>query len=136
MKDISNLVRIQLAVVLLFIVGKSLLRPYVLNNDFPNWTKIFVLSFPNFCEAVAGTLLLTCFGLIFNHRGYFRIIKLKEQAIYGLATLFAAIYVITQEFKVHNIGGKNVYDPYDVMYSVVGLIATYLLLIYLKPEIR
>ena len=53
-----------------------------------------------------------------------------------LATAAAAVYVILQEFKIHNLGGENVYDPYDVVFSVIGLITAYLILHTLKPRIH
>ena len=33
--------------------------------------------------------------------------------------------MLTQEFKLHNLGGNNVYDPYDVVASIVGLVGMF-----------
>ena len=29
--------------------------------------------------------------------------------------------MLTQELKFHNLGGNNVYDPWDLLFSVAGL---------------
>ncbi len=54
--------------------------------------------------------------------------KLNDQTIYLIATLAAAVYVILQEFKIHNLGGANTYDPYDVVASIIGLITVFTIL--------
>lgn len=135
MNDVAILVRIQLGVIVTFIANKIWIRPYVLENDFSAPINTFVLSYPNFCEATVGTILLGYMGLVLKHHGFPFLAKIKNTTIYIIATLFAAIYVILQEFKIHNLGGRNIYDPYDVIFSVLGLIAAYLLLLFLKPRI-
>ena len=40
----------------------------------------------------------------------------------------ATIYVISQELKFHNLGGNNVYDPYDLIASITGLIGTFVVI--------
>ncbi len=133
MPDISRLIRIQIGVLLLFVFMKGVVRPFVLAQDLPVFFDIFVLSFPNFCEAVAGVLSLTYIGLVVNQRWVRPARRLNESWIYPGATIAGGIYVILQEFKIHNLGGANVYDPYDVLFSVIGLITVYGLLLYLKP---
>ena len=135
MNDIAILVRIQLGVIVTFIANKVWIRPFVLENDFAAPINTFVLSYPNFCEAAVGTILLSYMGLVLKHHGFPFLVESKNATIYVIATLFAAIYVILQEFKIHNLGGRNIYDPYDVLFSVLGLIAAYLLLLFLKPRI-
>ncbi len=134
MNDILKLARIQIGVIILFIFNKLLLRPYVLENEFPMFFKIFVLSFPNFCEAIIGTLSITYIGLYINSKSFI-MSKLNEQHIYLFATIAAGIYVILQEIKIHNLGGKNTYDPYDVLFSLMGLIITCFFLFYMKPKV-
>ncbi len=134
MNDIHKLLRIELLVIVLFVVGKRS-RPFFLEGDYPEWWKIFLLSFPNFCEAIIGTLTLTMLGLIFNRRWLKPEHQLQSRHIYIIATLLASIYVIAQEFKLHNIGGKNVFDPMDVVFSVVGLIVAYTLVHFLQPKL-
>lgn len=125
------LLRINLGIIISFIIVKFLLRPYVINNDYPGFVKIFVLSYPNFCEAVVGTILLTFMLLILNNRTK----KISEQLVYLIAVLLAAVYVILQEFKIHNLGGVNIYDPYDVLFSVIGLVAIYFIIEKYKPRV-
>lgn len=135
MNDIRILVRIQLGVIITFIANKVWVRPFILENDFSAPFRTFVLSYPNFCEAVVGTILLGYLGLVVKHHGPQILGRIKNGSIYIIATLLAAIYVITQEFKIHDLGGRNIYDPNDVIFSVLGLITAYVLLIRLKPRI-
>ncbi len=53
---------------------------------------------------------------------------IKDENIDVLAVGLASIYTVTQEFKFHNIGENNVYDPYDVIASLIGLVMTYRLI--------
>ena len=50
---------------------------------------------------------------------------IKDEYFYFVAVGLASIYSVTQEFKYHNLGGNNVYDPYDVIASLIGLGMTY-----------
>jgi len=45
-----------------------------------------------------------------------------------MAVVLAAIYILSQELKFHNLGGNNVYDPYDLMASIVGLAITFVVM--------
>jgi cell division protein FtsW (lipid II flippase) len=130
-KDIRLNVRLILLFVCIFIFGKFMLRPYVLANEYPEFANIFVLSLPNLCEAVTGVLMLTNFALIINYHWLKN--KIGLTYIYLFVTLFAALYVILQEMKIHNIGGVNIYDPYDVVYSVIGLVLSLIYLLVRKP---
>ncbi len=118
-KELKKNLRVIFGVVVLFMINKFLLRPYVLASDFPEAVNIFVLSFPNFCEAICGSLLLANIGLSLKSRFTW---ALKNKHIYFASTLFAAVYVLTQEMKIHNLGGRNVYDPFDLLFSVIGLL--------------
>ena len=131
MNDIRLNVRLILLFVIIFILGKFVLRPFVLANDYPEFVNIFVLSLPNLCEAVAGVLMLTNLSLMINYHWLKN--KIGLTYIYLLVTLFAALYVILQEMKIHNIGSVNIYDPYDVVYSVIGLILSLVYLLVKKP---
>lgn len=132
MKDILKLARIQIYIIILFVFGKGVLRPYLLEGDFPLFMDIFVLSLPNFFEGITGVLSLTFIGLYLNHR--FNKHRLSNLMIYLLAVILATVFVLTQEFKLHNLGGNNVYDPYDVLFSIVGLCIGYLIILKLKPD--
>lgn len=110
-----------LFIFLAFVVNKTLFRPWVLENDSSEFLKILVLSFPNFAEAILGTLLLTTILMVVNQQLG---VKLKIENIQWVAFGLASFYVITQELKFHNLGGQNVYDPYDLAASIIGLILT------------
>lgn len=62
--------------------------------------------------------------------------------MYLIAVCVTSIYVISQELEYHNLGGNNVYDPYDLIASIIGLIITLVIiqhlvsLTYLKPKIN
>ena len=135
MNDIRTNLRIMLMVALLFISNKFFLRPYILENEFPEFLNIFVLSFPNLCEAILGGLLLTNIGLFIKQKFLKTPSSITENHIYIFAVLATAIYVLLQEFKIHNLGGNNVYDPFDVLFSLIGLLTVYFILLYLKPVI-
>ncbi len=134
MGDILKLARIQIGILIPFIFFKAI-RPYVLKNDYPEFFKLFLLSFPNFCEAIVGVMTVTMLGLVINHKWIPTKHQVKEEQIYILAILLSAIYVILQEFKVHNLGGNNVYDSNDIIFSVVGLGIAYFLVVRIKPRI-
>ena len=109
---------------------KFLIRPIVIADESTGIIKIFALSYPNFCEAIVGSIVITFMLLILN--GKFK--KIKEKYIPLISILIAGIYVLLQEFKIHNIGGTNVYDPYDVIFSIMGLIVAFCLLTYIEPR--
>lgn len=119
--------RIMLLFFLLFVCNKFLLRPWILDSDSPSIFKITVLSLPNFIEAVMGTILLTGILTFLQYRIYL-FTSLKTNTLYGIAVSLAGIYVVLQEFKIHNLGGRNIYDPYDVLASLLGLITIFFIL--------
>lgn len=135
-ENMKPIVRLFALAIVTFMLVKFGLRPLVLKNEIGGVVEIFVLSYPNFCEAIAGTFVITAILLRLNVIRKKRVTKpiVSKQAIYLIATILAAIYVLLQEFKIHNLGGKNTYDPYDVLFSVVGLVSAYLLLFWFKPE--
>ena len=133
MRDILKIARIQIIVILVFAFFKFI-RSSVLKTDVPEIFKIFLLSFPNFCEAIVGVLTLTAIGLVLNQK--LRTGKrFNEKSIYAMAVFFTAVYVISQELKFHNLGGNNVYDPMDVIFSVIGLFAGFLIITFIKPVV-
>lgn len=128
MNGVRRLVRGQLLVILIFIVFK-ISRPSLLKMDLSPFWEIVVWSFPNFCEALAGMFMLTAMALIFTRNKNY-----PPLSIYITSGIVAAIYVITQEMKLYNLGGDNVYDPYDVLFSVLGLIVSFLIILKLQPS--
>ena len=130
MEDILKMGRVQIVVIILFAFFKAI-RKGVLANNPSEFIQIFLLSFPNFCEGVIGVLTLTILGLLINRR-----LRFKNEIIYLLATVLATIYVVTQELKIHNLGGKNVYDPNDLIFSIIGLIVGYIIVCIINPRIQ
>jgi hypothetical protein len=134
MTDILKLARIQIVLITLFIILKRI-RPTILGNNPLEWIKIALLSLPNFFEAVIGPLILTGIGLYANTRMLSKKRQVKPNMLYVVATTLSGIYVITQELKIHNLGGNNVCDKNDVLFSIAGLLIGYLILISIKPKI-
>ncbi len=129
MNDIRKLIRIQIGVLLLFIVFK-IVRSKILSSE-NNFIQVIGLSLPNLFEGILGVLILTALGLTLTRNK-----NIKHNYIYILAIIFAAIYVITQEFKIHNLGGKNVYDSNDVLFSLIGLFIGTIIVFIIKPKIE
>ncbi|WP_421896310.1 hypothetical protein [Marinoscillum sp.] len=109
----------------MFALNKLLLRPFVLQNDLANALQVMVLSFPNFAEAVMGTMVLT--GILFRvkHITLQKVTFLQPGHVFLAAAILAAIYVIFGELRVHNLGNNNTYDPNDLIASVIGLNLAY-----------
>lgn len=114
-------------VFLIFILNKLYLRPWVIENELPLFFQIVVFSIPNLIEAIIGTLILT--GILLHLRQYVKKAKhIKDATVYLLAVSACTLYVISQELKFHNLGGNNVYDPYDLIASGVGLLMTFIII--------
>ena len=124
------------SVTISFIVVKGFIRPWVLENKAHELIQIFVLSYPNFCEAVIGSFLLVNGFMHINRKYVSQKYRLGKKAAVLLGLFLVAVYVITQEFKIHNLGGSNVYDPYDVLFSIFGLLISYVLLIYIHHPLH
>ncbi len=112
-------------VFILFILNKFYLRPWVLENDLPELFQIFVFSIPNLIEAILGTIILT--AILLQLRQYSNK-KIKDSSIYLIAVSISSLYVISQELKFHNLGGNNVYDPYDLIASILGLLLIFMII--------
>ena len=126
---IKNYIRyVFVSVFIMFILNKFYLRPFVLENDYPYIFQIVVLSLPNFSETVMGMIIVT--GILLQLRQLFgdKSNPFKNTYVYLTTLILVSIYVISQELKLHNIGGNNVYDPFDLTASVIGLILTYITL--------
>ena len=134
MKDIMKLARVELIIIPIFIFFKFI-RPSVLNSSSPQFFKVALLSLPNFFEAIIGTLTLTGIGLLINDSLSERH-QIKPKLIYLLAVVLAGIYVSTQELKIHNLGGNNVYDRNDLIFSFIGLMIGYWIVVWIKPIVN
>ncbi|WP_127845827.1 hypothetical protein [Psychroflexus aestuariivivens] len=111
--------------ILIFVLNKLYIRNWILENDLPDFLLIVTYSIPNLIEAIIVTLLLT--GILLQVRQHYnkKLGSIKVEHINILASSIAAVYVISQELKFHNLGGNNVYDPYDLLASFIGLIGTF-----------
>ena len=110
---------------LIFVLNKLIIRPWILENNISGFLLILTYSLPNFIEAIVGTLLLTRILLVVRHHSRGKISKIKDTYVHLFALSIAATYVLTQELKFHNLGGRNVYDPYDLIASIIGLSLTF-----------
>jgi len=117
-----------LGAISLFVFNKFLVRPWVLGAGLPAFFDVLVNSLPNLSEAIVGTLLLTGIGLRLRARSSGRLGDLPDSVVYRLAILVSGVYVLSQELKLHNLGGNNIYDPWDLLFSVIGLAAMGLVL--------
>ncbi|MEX2604945.1 MAG: hypothetical protein WD361_12105 [Gracilimonas sp.] len=114
--------------ILLFILNKLYIRPWVWENEWSGFVLILTNSIPNLLEAIIGTLLLTGIFLQLHQSFSKRSRPVKDIYIHIFAVINAAIYVLSQELRFHNLGGNNVYDPYDFAASVTGLIGTFVVI--------
>jgi len=111
--------------ILLFVLNKLYLRPWILENEFSGFLLILTLSIPNLLEAIIATLILKGILLQLNQYYLSKTNAIKEITLRISAVALAAIYVISQELKFHYLGGNNVYDPYDLIASAIGLVGTF-----------
>jgi uncharacterized membrane protein YuzA (DUF378 family) len=108
-------------------------RKSIINSFDNEYLTIFLYSFPNFAEAIVGTFVV-CGIMLYSKAKVKFLFHFPSNATYLIATLLAAVYVILQEMKIHNLGGENIYDPYDIAFSIIGLFTAYLILLLIKPE--
>jgi len=117
-------------------LNKFMVRPWVIDQDKSDFLKIIVFSLPNFIEAIVGTFLITGIVSYLRIKNHF-MRKWKDLFIYLSASLMAGVYVILQELKIHNLGGRNTYDPNDLYASIIGILFVFMVLTqhgYLKND--
>lgn len=134
-ESFRKLLRLQLILLAVFILNKFVVRPYVLEKAPGKWLEVIVSSLPNFIEGIVGIILLLYLVLAARRAKRFSLDAIRLEFLYLGVTLVAGVYVILQEFKVHNLGGRNTYDPYDVLFSVFGLLTGYLILWRWQPKL-
>lgn len=136
-QNIIKLLIIFFGVVGSYFIVKFIIRPLVAGNENLGFIDMVVFSYPNFCEAVVGVIFLTLLLLI--AKGMLMIknpnLVIKEKWLYLTAVVIAGIYVILQEFKIHHLGGENIFDMNDVVFSILGLITIYVILLKIEPKI-
>ena len=113
---------VSLLAILTLVITKSLLRPWAQGHDLPDWSTVLLGSIPNFLEPLVGLPALTGILLLLRQDRFALLRKLSERSVYFLSVFLGACYVITQELRIHNLGGNNVYDPNDLVASVIGLL--------------
>ena len=123
------LIRLYLGGFILFFLNKFLLRPFVLDNNFPDWADTFVLSVPNTIETIFGMGIIGAALSVAREKFRNRLGGVPDLAIYLCTLTITATYVLTQEFRLHNLGGRNVFDPNDAIASVIGLVVMFLLFV-------
>lgn len=109
----------------LFFILKIWFRPWIREQEGFEYLKLIANSFPNYVEAYLGTFTIVVFLTIAKLKNLSWIKDLSDITIYTFSTIFAGIFVITQEMKIHNLGGSNIYDFNDVVASVIGLIVIF-----------
>lgn len=112
----------------LFFILKLWFRPWIREQEGFELLKIISNSFPNFVEAYVGVFTISALLMLSKSKGFRWTLALKDRTIYLIATLFSAFFVITQEMKIHNLGGENIYDFNDIVASVIGLIFIFVML--------
>ncbi len=104
-------------------------RPWVIETGQSGFFLAIAYSLPNFIEAIMGTILITGILSYLRLKLPNHLSDLSDTTLFFTATILTATYVLTQEFKLHNVGGNNSYDFNDVLASIAGLIAVNLILI-------
>lgn len=134
MKDIMKLARIELIIIPVFIFFKYI-RPQVLQSSSPELFKMALRSLPNFFEAIIGTLTLTGVLLILNDQ-LNKKQQIKPIIIYSIAVVLTGFYVIAQELKIISIRTNTTFDQNDILFSLIGLIIGYIIVMLIKPTIH
>ena len=112
------------AAFVVFVVNKLVVRPLLGSQVLPEPLMVLTYSVPNFCEAVMGLTIVSGLLLWARLRGFAVLRALGKTSIQWLAIAVASIYVLTQEVGLHSLGGNNVYDPNDIVASLLGLALT------------
>ncbi len=69
-----------------------------------------------------GSITLGGLGLWFKNRRGKWSPEHETATFFNWVTIVAALYVVTQELNWYTVTRENVYDPYDVIASILGLI--------------
>lgn len=93
----------------------------MISEEIDGLLLIIVNSTPNFIEGVVGPMFLA--GLVLSYRVMSRPqdSTIESKQFYMNITMIAAIYVVLQETNWMNVTRPNVYDPYDLIASFLGL---------------
>lgn len=119
----SYLFRLYVGALGFFAVNKLIIRPVTSDASVPRWLEVLIYSSPNLVEAVVGMTTVAVLLLLARRRVGRGWSWASDSVIYGLSALLAGSYVLSQEFKLHDLGGRNVFDPLDAAASAVGVVA-------------
>ena len=114
---------------LAFLLNRHIVRPWVLENAVNGPVTVVVNSLPNLVEAIVGTILIAGILLDIWRRVGGPRFYLDCTTIYAVATVIAGLFVISSEVNWIRFRGPNVYDPNDLVASVLGLFLIYFLLV-------
>ena len=109
--------------VVTFLFHRHLFRPWILESYEEGVLDIIANSYPNFLEGIIGSITLGSLGLWFKNGAGTWSPEHETATFFNWVTIVAALYVVTQELNWFTVTRVNVYDPYDVIASVIGLIA-------------
>ncbi len=105
----------------MFIFNKVYIRELLLQGELSPSLEKISYSIPNFFEAVMGTSILVAILLTLKFKNIIYIERVSDLVLKSLGIGFSYIFVITQELKIHNLGGNNVYDINDLIASIIGM---------------
>ena len=120
-KGVRQLLRLQLAAILIFLVFK-LSRRQLIGLASSDSVEVFLWSFPNLVEGIVGILTVTALLLVISQ--HFPALQkwLPPQGVYVLSGAISSAYVLMQELNGFRfIGGENTADMNDVYFSIIGL---------------
>jgi len=114
---------------IIFLVHRYLIRPWIIIQDDYGWLLVIMNSLPNFLEGIVGTMLIAGIGLSIRVASRPNDLQVDSTAFFHVSTLIAAVYVVSQETNLLNVTRPNVYDPFDLLASLIGLVIINRLLI-------
>ena len=114
---------------LAFLLNLHIVRPWVLENAVNGPVTVVVNSLPNLVEAIVGTITIAGFLLDIRQRVAGPRFYSDSTTVYAVATVIAGLFVILSEVNWIRFRGPNVYDPNDLVASVLGLFLIYFLLV-------
>ena len=108
--------------IVLFLLHRHFVRGWVLQRCHVRLAIIIVNSFPNFIEAIFGTInvaaIAACIAIRRNGPAQYH----ESAASFNWISTITAAFVVTQELNWFSVTRLNVYDPYDVVASILGLV--------------
>ena len=107
-----------------FLLNRHVIRPWVLETVEAGPAVVLVDSLPNLIEAVVGTVLVAGFLLTLRERSARSASQITESRLYLLASAMAGVFVVSQELNWFVLLRHNIYDPFDVTASILGLVVT------------